>query len=97
VIVDIEVLPQPLGTEADRYKHVEAAIAIAQAAGVHYEVNALGTTLEGAPDQLWPLVRAMHEATLAAGAESVVTVVKFAQHADAGSQPTIDGLTGKFR
>ena len=59
-------------------------------------MNALSTTLEGEPDELWPLVRAMHEATLGAGAESVVTVVKFAQHADPAGQPTIASLTGKF-
>jgi uncharacterized protein YqgV (UPF0045/DUF77 family) len=97
VIVDIEVVPQPLGTDADPYRHVEAAIARAQASGLHHEVNALGTTIEGDPDALWPLVRAMHEATLASGAGHVVTVLKIAQHADAGAQPTIADLTGKFR
>ena len=50
MIVDIEVVPQPLGTTTDKYAHVEAAIALAQASGLHYEVNALGTTIEGAPD-----------------------------------------------
>ena len=97
VIVDIEVVPQPLGTDANRYAHVEAAIALAQESGLHAEVNALGTTIEGPPDALWPLVRAMHESCLASGAEHVITIVKFAEHADPGDQPTIDGLTGKFR
>jgi uncharacterized protein YqgV (UPF0045/DUF77 family) len=97
VIVDIEVVPQPLGTEANRYAHVEAAIALAQESGLHAEVNALGTTIEGSPDALWPLVRAMHESCLASGAQHVVTIVKLAEHADPGDQPTIDGLTGKFR
>src|SRR6201999_1189791 len=74
VIVDIEVVPQPLGTESDKYAHVEAAIALAQASGLQYEVNALGTTIEGAPDVVWPLLRAMHESCLASGAGFVITV-----------------------
>ena len=97
MIVDIEVVPQPLGTEADNYAHVEAAIALAQASGLHYEVNALGTTIEGQPDAVWPLLRAMHESCLASGAHHVITVLKVAEHADTASQPTIAGLTGKFR
>jgi uncharacterized protein YqgV (UPF0045/DUF77 family) len=97
VIVDIEVIPQPLGTADDRYKHVEAAIALAQASGLHYEVNALGSTIEGPADEVWPLARQMHDACLRAGADSVITVCKFAEHANKADEPTIDGLTHKFR
>jgi uncharacterized protein YqgV (UPF0045/DUF77 family) len=97
VIVDIEVVPQPLGSAGHPYEHVEAAIALAQASGLHYEVNALGTTIEGPPDAVWPLLRAMHESCLASGAQHVITVLKVAEHADAASQPTMDDLTGKFR
>jgi uncharacterized protein YqgV (UPF0045/DUF77 family) len=97
VIVEIEVVPQPLGTDSERYAHVEAAIALAQSSGLHYEVNALGTTIEGDPDALWPLLRSMHESCLASGAEHVITVVKLAEHREAASQPTMDGLTEKFR
>ncbi len=97
MIVDIEVVPQPLGTPENRYAHVEAAIALAQASGLHYEVNALGSTIEGPADAVWPLVRQMHDACLRAGAESVITICKFAEHADKADEPTIDGLTHKFR
>ena len=55
MIVDIEVVPRPLGTSANQYAHVEAAIALAQSSGLHYEVNALGTTIEGPPDDVWSL------------------------------------------
>ena len=95
MIVEVEVLPHPPGTPEDRYRHVEAAIAAIAAAGVRYEVEALGTTFEAEPDQAWLLVRQVHEAALAAGAESVLTVVKVAQGAAGG--PTMAGLTGKFR
>ena len=97
MIVDIEVVPRPLGTSANQYAHVEAAIALAQSSGLLYEVNALGTTVEGPPDDVWSLIRGMHESCLESGAELVVTVLKIAQHADAAAEPTMDGLTGKFR
>ena len=97
MILEIQVLPNPPGTPDDRYRHVEAAIAVVAASGLRYEVDALGTTVEGGPDDLWPLARRVHEATLAAGASSVVTIIKAAQSADVATQSTIDGLTSKFR
>jgi uncharacterized protein YqgV (UPF0045/DUF77 family) len=96
VIVDVEVLPQPPGDDANPYAHVEAAIEVARASGLRHEVNALGTTVEGPADEVWPLVRRMHEACLTSGARSVVTVLKVAEAAGE-QQPTIDGLTAKFR
>lgn len=95
MIVEIEVLPQPPGTPEHHYRHVEAAIAVIQAAGVGFEVEALGTTYEAPPDQAWALARSVHEACLASGADAVVTIIKVAQAADGG--PTMAGLTSGFR
>jgi uncharacterized protein YqgV (UPF0045/DUF77 family) len=97
MIVEIQVLPSPAGTEGDRYAHVEAAIAVIQSSGLPYEVGPLGTSLEGEPDALWPLVRQVHEATLRSGADGVVSVVKVAQSREAAAQATMASLTGKFR
>ena len=49
------------------------------------------------PDEIWPLMRAVHEATLASGSDAVVTVIKVEQARDRAAQPTIETLTGKFR
>lgn len=97
MLAEIQVLPQPLGTEADRYAHVDAAIAVIEAAGLTYEVGALGTTVEGPAEAVWPLLRAVHEATLAAGAEGCVTVIKVAEAGASETDPTIAGLTAGFR
>lgn len=97
MIIEVQCLPQPLGTPTDRYAHVDAAIAVIQASGLPYEVGALGTTVEGSPDELWTLARAVHEATLHAGAEAEVTVFKVAEAAAGAEQPTVAGLTDKFR
>lgn len=97
MIMEIECLANPPGVPDDRYRHVEAAIAVIERSGLAYEVDALGTTVEGEPDELWPLLRAVHEACLDAGADSLVTVVKVAQTSSQLPQVTMSGLTGKFR
>lgn len=96
MIVEVQCLPTPAGTADRPYGHVDAAIAAIAAAGVRHEVGALGTTFEAAPDVAWPLVRAVHDACLAAGATSVTTVVKVHQTAgDAG--PGMDALVADHR
>lgn len=96
VIVEIECLATPPGTPDNPYKHIEAAIAVIQRSGLKFEVEALGTTIEGTPDQLWKILRDVHEACLDAGAISAVSVIKAYQGAgDRGA--TISTLTGKFR
>jgi uncharacterized protein YqgV (UPF0045/DUF77 family) len=97
MIVDIQVLPSPSGTPERRWAHVEAAIAVIRASGLRHVVGPLGTAVEGEPDEVWPLVRTVHEATLRAGADGVVTVVKVEQTRDPERQPTIDDLAGPYR
>jgi uncharacterized protein YqgV (UPF0045/DUF77 family) len=97
ILAEIQCLPSPPGTADDRHAHVEAAIAEIQRAGVEHEVGALGTTLQGAADVVWPLLRRVHDACLAAGATSAVTVIKVASAADPQQTPRIDDLTAKFR
>ena len=92
MIAEIQVAPSPAGTEDDPHAYVEAAIAVIQASGLRCEVGALGTTLEGEPDQVWATLRAAHEAMLAAGATSGISHVKVAS-----VNRTIESLTAKFR
>lgn len=96
MIAELQVLPRPSGTPDDPHAHVEAAIAVLGASGLHHEVSALGTTIEGPPDAVWAALRAAHEATLAAGSTFTISVVKLAEGVDDGG-PTMDGLTAKFR
>ena len=96
MIVELQCLASPAGTRDDPYRHIDAAIGVVQDSGLNYEVGALGTTVEGEPDEIWPLLRQVHEACLNAGAEGLVTVIKVEQTARVDG-PTIDSLTGKFR
>ena len=96
MIVELQCLASPAGTPDDPYKHIDAAIGVVQGSGLKYEVGALGTTVEGEPDEVWPLMRQVHEACLSAGAQGLVTVIKVEQTSSVDG-PTIDSLTGKFR
>ena len=97
MIVEIQCLPTPSGTDSRRYAHVEAAIAQIQRSGARYEVGALGTTLEGKPDLIWPLLREVHTACLDSGADSVITVIKIAEIGEPDGGPTMDALVSDFR
>jgi uncharacterized protein YqgV (UPF0045/DUF77 family) len=96
VIAEIQVVPRPAGTPGNVYKHVDAAIAVIQASGLRYEVHGLGTTIEGPPEKVWPLLQAVHQATLEAGAERTLSLIKVLGSAQAGG-PRVDDLVGKFR
>jgi uncharacterized protein YqgV (UPF0045/DUF77 family) len=92
MIAEIQCLPTPAGTPESTYAHIEAAIAVVSASGLTYEVGALGTTVEGPAEGVWTVLRQTHEATIASGASSVVTVLKVYQTAPgAGSEVTNDG------
>lgn len=96
MIAEIQVLPRPLGTSESRYAHVDAAIAAISASGLSYEVGGLGTTFEGTPDEVWALLRQVHEATIAAGADGCMSVIKVSGSAmDDG--PSVQDLVGKHR
>jgi uncharacterized protein YqgV (UPF0045/DUF77 family) len=96
MIAEIQVLPSPSGTPERRFANVDAAIEVIVGSGLAYEVGALGTTVEGPPDDIWALLRAVHEACLAAGAASAVTIIKVAEgEGDAGV--TVGDLTGPWR
>lgn len=96
MIVEVQCLPKPSGNDDERYAHVHAAITEIAASGLDYEVGALGTFIQGPPEKLWPLVRTVHEATFAAGADSCLTIIKvFEDRSD--DAPTMHGLTDRYR
>lgn len=97
MLIEIQYLPTPSGTGERPYAHVERAIAEIQRSGVRYEVGALGTTFEGEPDVVWPLLRRVHEACLGSGADSVLTIIKLAESSAPDETPRIDDLVADYR
>ncbi len=96
MIAEIQVIPRPVGTAEDRYKFVDAAIAVIQASGLRYEVHGLGTVVEGPPEKIWLLLQAVHQATLEAGAERTLSIIKVSSGAQPGG-PRVSDLVDKFR
>lgn len=96
MIAEIQVIPRPVGTAEDRYKHVDAAIAIIQASGLKYEVHGMGTVIEGPAEKIWTLLQAVHQATLESGAERTLSIIKVSSSAQAGG-PRVEDLGRKFR
>lgn len=96
MIAEIQVIPRPAGTTEDRYKYVDAAIAIIQSSGLRYEVHGLGTVVEGPPEKIWLLLQAVHQATLEAGAERTLSIIKVSSAAQPGG-PRVSDLVDKFR
>ncbi len=81
MIAEIQCLPFPPGTPESRFAHIEAAIRVIQESGLRYEVGKLGTTVEGTPDEIWPLLRQVHEACVRSGASAVVSILKLEERA----------------
>ncbi|MDE0572075.1 thiamine-binding protein [Demequina sp. B12] len=96
MIAEIQVLPRPIIKTEQCFKHVDAAIAAISASGLKYEVGAMGTTIEGTPDQIWPLLRTVHEATLHSGAEGCMSIMKVSGAAD-DNGPSVHDLVDKHR
>lgn len=102
MLAEIHVSPSPPGAPGNPHAHVEAAIAVIQGSGLHYEVGALGTTFEGDADTVWATLRAAHDAVLAAGADSVISSIRLGERTPAADdtpdgQWRMDRLTAKFR
>ncbi len=96
MIAEIQVIPRPAGTPGNVYKHVDAAIAVIEASGLRYEVHGMGTVIEGPPEKIWPLLQAVHDATLEAGAERTLSIIKVSGAAQPGG-PRVEDLVRKFR
>lgn len=97
MIAEVQCLPSPSGTERDRYAHIDAAIETIHNADVRFEVGALGTTVEGEPDVVWPLLRSVHDACLRSGAAAVVTIIKVAETQAIDHDLSIASLTDAWR
>ena len=73
----------PLGVGISVSAYVAAAVRVLEAQDrVRWELDSMFTTLEGEPEDLWPLIREMQEAVFAAGAERVGTVIKMDERRD---------------
>lgn len=81
-IAEVSIIP--LGTETPSVsKYVATAIKVLQREkGVSYELNPMGTTIEGDVDSILQVVEKMHESVFGNGVARVVTTIKIDDRRD---------------
>ncbi len=95
-LIEIQVIPgggHP--PDGQPYYFVDRAIDAIRASGLPYEVEPLGTTIEGDFDAAMAAAVSAHRAALEAGADRVLTVIKIAQQREDG--PSMQDLVGPHR
>ncbi len=90
----VNVAVQVLPLTSDPFPLVNAAIAVIQASGVTYEVDAMETVMEGPLDRLLEIARQAHLACMEGGAAQAVTIIKIG---DRRGGTTIAEKVDKFR
>lgn len=73
VVVEFSITPV-VGDELSPY--VDAAVEEVKKSGLKYEVDAMGTTVEGDLDQILDVVKKAHQAVKQKGADRVLTEIK---------------------
>lgn len=99
MLAEIQVSPRPAGDQNGQHSHVDAALELIQRSGLTYEVHALGTIVEGSPEEVWSLLRAVHEIPLADGAQATASSIKVHQGRDdnGDTTPSIADLVTRWR
>ncbi len=84
-IVEVSIVPIGApGTSMSAY--VARAVAIVRKSSLEYQLTAMGTILSGDLDEIWKVIRKMHESCFDAGTARVLTQIKIDDRRDrAGS------------
>jgi uncharacterized protein (TIGR00106 family) len=73
-MIQVSIIPVGTGS-ASLGDWVAETVRVAQKHGVKFELNAMGTNLEGDLDELLQVAREMHEAPFLKGAQRVITTI----------------------
>ena len=88
----VEISVAPLGTASlSVSSYVAACVDIVAASGLVYQLTPMGTVIEGNIDEIFAVLRKMHEVPFDKGAERVSTLIKIDDRRDSGEH----GLQGK--
>jgi len=91
VVAEFSIVPL---VEGSLRSYVKVAVAEIDKSGLKYEVDAMGTTLEGDLDDVMTAIMNAHRAVLAAGAGRVVTSIKIDERP---GELSMDGKLKGFR
>lgn len=89
----VEISVAPLGTATPGVStYVAACVEVVAASGLAYQLTPMGTVIEGDVDEIFAVLRKMHEVPFDRGAQRVSTLIKIDDRRDPGSH----GLQGKI-
>jgi uncharacterized protein (TIGR00106 family) len=85
-IVEVSVVPIGVaGTSLSGY--VQQALVVLRQSGLRYELTAMGTIIHGDLDEIWPVLRRMHESCFLPQVRRVLTQIKVDDRRDRESTP----------
>jgi uncharacterized protein (TIGR00106 family) len=97
----VEISVAPLGTGSlGVSSYVAACVDIVAASGLVYQLTPMGTIIEGDIDEIFAVLRTMHEVPFGRGAQRVSTLIKIDDRRDRdshGLQGKVDSVLDKLR
>jgi len=82
----VEVSIAPLGTATPSVSaYVADCLDILRQSGLSYQLNPMGTVIEGKVSEVLEVIQKMHESPFASGAERVSTLIKIDDRRDPGT------------
>lgn len=80
-VVEISVVP--IGVESTSLSsYVARAVQVIRESSLHYELTAMGTILSGDLDEMWKVLRRVHESCFAPGVVRVLTTIRIDDRRD---------------
>jgi uncharacterized protein (TIGR00106 family) len=97
----VEISVAPLGTASPGVSsYVAACVEIVAACGLSYQLTPMGTVIEGDIDEIFAVLRKMHEVPFGQGAERVSTLIKIDDRRDKDRhdlQGKVDSVLNKLK
>ncbi len=85
-IVEITIIP--IGVEGSSLSsYVAEALKVVRESGLPYELTPMGTVISGELDEIWGVLRRMHESPFTCGAPRVVTQIRVDDRRDKAATP----------
>lgn len=81
MIVEVSVVPIGTG-ETSVSAYVRAAVQVIEENGLEYEVNSMGTCVQGEWDEVFSTLKAVHDQLAKMGCNRIVTTVKIDDRRD---------------
>jgi len=97
----VEISVAPLGTGSlGVSRYVAACVEVVAASGLIYQLTPMGTIIQGDLDEIFAVLRKMHEVPFGHGAQRVSTLIKIDDRRDRdchGLQGKVDSVLDKLK